>query len=355
MNKATILWGALALFASTSLASVVPTEDLSWHPAPGTRVRREIVTRHNLTPEVMRMVTNGVEQLSQRPFDLKTEQVLTVTDTLSSSEGGRPTKLRRYYDASSFRVESDQSRSEDASANLVFEGAGSVVGKGVTFTWVPEDKEYGRYFDTVDGIEEILPDLSEDLSLRSLLPAGPVAPGDTWELKPSVLGKLFGVGGKTNYDMKESAGYALLRTMRLGIGLHMESIFGAEGEGKVNAMFTGTEEVQGRKLALIYLTFDVDVSRDMSDLAGSALSPVEMASGFRVESATVKLALKGSGILRWDLKAGHLYDTRDLHAAERVSTRLIQVREGAEGPESFEQELTMVGAVTHSSVCIPEK
>ena len=353
MNKQLLGACALVLGVGTSLGGDSSATEITWAPAPGLRLQRVVETKHQLTAEVMRTSVNGVESLSQRAFDILSTQSVTVTDEMRSRAGGRPTEFRRYYDQGGIVVRPESPGDPAQAKTGGLRGQASVQGQGVVFTWVPEDEEYGRYFDVKEGVEEVLPGLSEDLSLRTLMPPTAVEVGDTWELEPSALAQLFACGGDLNYNLADERSYSLLRTMRLGVGLQMASVLEGEGFGDVTAMFTGTEEINGRTLARIFLMFDVNATKDVTELAAGGMTMAELVSGFRADSATVSLSLEGSGTIRWDLEGGHLYDTVDVKAAQRVGTKIVLLRDTDDGQDSRVQQLVMVGNVTHSSVCKP--
>lgn len=349
--NALLLSGLLTLLSAGTPAP--QADSLVWSPEVGARLQRTIVSRHTLTAERMEQTVNGEAALSQRLFDLTTELQLRSVDEVRRIEDGRPAVLRRFYEACSFAAETTRSRGRQQTKEASFLGTGSVVDTGVVFTWIPEDEAYGRYYDAAEGIEEALPGLEADLSLRQLLPPTPVEVGASWTLEPGVLRYLFTTGGDTDYQLEENKGMGLLRTMRCGVGMNLEQAFGGDETGKVEANWLGVEEVDGKRLALIDLTFDVVLSRDLRERAAASMSVAELARGFSMASALVELALEGGGRVRWDLDAGRLHDTVDLKASERVEVSLTLERQREEGeePERSVQLLIMTGVVTQSLAC----
>ncbi len=349
--KTLILPSLLALLSASTPAP--QADSLAWRPTPGARVQRSILGKHTLTAERMEQSVNGESTMSQRLFDLSTRVRLRVTDELREAEAGRPSVVRRYYEQSTFSAETTRSLGRQQTKDAKFQGAGSIVDTGVVFTWVPEDGNYGRYYDAEEGVEEALPGLEADLSLRQLLPEGPVEIGAEWTLTPGVLRFLFTAGGDTDYQLDADKGINLMRLMRCGVGMNLEQIFGGEESGEVTARWLGTEEVDGKKLALIDLAFDCLLSRDIKDRAAMGMTVDELAMGFEMESALVELALKGGGRVRWDLGAGRLHDTIDIKASERVQVMLTLTRPRAEGeePETNVQVLVMAGFLEQSITC----
>jgi len=349
--KSLILPSLLALLSASTPAP--QADSLAWRPTVGSRVQRSIRGSHTLTAERMEQSVNGESSMSQRLFDLSTRIRLRVTDELREVEDGRPSVVRRYYEQTTFSAETTRSLGRQQTKDAKFEGVGSVVDTGVVFTWVPEDGNYGRYFDAQEGVEESLPGLEADLSLRQLLPKEPVEIGAEWTLTPGVLRFLFTAGGDTDYQLNADKGINLLRLMRFGVGMNLEQVFGGEESGEVKARWLGTEEVDGKRLAMIDLTFDCVLSRDMKDRAATGMTVDELATGFEMESALVEMALKGGGRVRWDLGAGRLHDAVDIKASERVQVMLTLERERGEGeePETNVQVLVMAGILKQSITC----
>jgi hypothetical protein len=344
MNALQGLLLPLLLGASVGSWPDASVEELSWHPAAGTKLQREIVTSHFLTAAKQKITEGGEETISQRRLELKSVQRLKVTDVLLAVEGGRPTKLHRLYEDSSFEANIESSAGMKRTRDEKLKGAGSVVGSGVVFTWVPEDAEYGRYYDRNTGIEEVLPGLIEDLDMRELVPGREVKLSDTWELEPGVLKGVFHCGGDVVFDLAGGTGSEMLRMMRLGVGLDLDQVFGGSEEGRVTATLVAiTEEEDGLRLAEVRLDFDVLLERDLKERAQAGTSLTEARMGLYVDSTVVTMKLEGSGVIRWNLDAGRLHDTVGLKASQTVGCKLVRARPGSDGPQFSSQELVMTG------------
>ncbi len=329
-------------------------ETPAWTLAEGARLRVEFESRHRLTAERDERITAQGSTLSQRTFDLSTTVRLAVVDRLEERDGERPLRFTRVYETSAFDADTTRSRGRQQTKDDRLAGTGSVEGTGVVFTWVPEEGEYGRYFDRREGAEESLPGLEADLTLRGLLPAGPVEPGASWEPAVGALRGLLTTGGDQDYEVDEDQGLALLRTLRVGLGMNLEQAFGGSEEGELRVTWIGVEEVEGRRLALLDVDFDVVLEHDVTARAAASSSMDELARGMVVEAARVRLALRGGGRLRWDLAGGHLHDTVDLAASERCRLELTQRLPGegdAEEPATVTQVLVMAGRLEHSIRC----
>jgi len=160
--------------------------ELRFAPAEGSEVRRTITIDQGAAP-------------------LTTHRVLRTLDQYRKVGDGRPLLLRRHFEQT----------------ELPFEGT------SVVYTWIPEEKAYGKYYDAREGSELALRDLAEDLDLRALLPTEPVAVSEAWSLPVAGLRDVLAPLG--DLDLRD-----------------------AKGECKLELAAVG--EVQGRSLATIELT-----------------------------------------------------------------------------------------------------
>lgn len=333
-----------------------PAQELVWAPKPDVLLRREMVTKHTLSAKSQVSEANGERVVSQRLFDLDSTQYLTVTDRVFERADGRPTKMNRMFNECRFEANTETSAGGLTTKDGAIIGDSGFVGRSVMFTWVPEDKEYGRYYDKKNGIEELLPGLSVSMSMRELMPKDPVKLGSSWDMAPGVLAGVFNSGGDTDMELGNGVKAPLYRIMRLGTGLSISNLFGEKEEGTVKATWIGTEESSaGRMLALLKLDFDVTLERDMRDRADGSLMLKSRLAGIRIESALVQLKLQGSGTVRWDLEGAHLHDVQDFRADEEVSTKLVQYVDGPDGKVHSSQELVMFGWLEHKVSVLEEQ
>ena len=343
MSTSRLLVLPLVLATSAFALRAIPADSIEWRAGAGQTLRREFVTKHLLVTESMTTRRGDQETISQRVFDLRTTQTLRTSDQLLEVEEGRPLKMRRYYDEARLAGVAETSGGSMLTRDERVSGDSRSEGLGVVFTWIPEDQEYGRYFDSLEGIEESLPVLAVDLDYLSLLPEEPVEVGSTWKLPPSALRDVVSPGGNLDYDLGEVRDILLVRTIRQGTGAYLFEFFGGTEEGTVTATWEKTEEVDGRRLARIKLEFDVTLTQDLTDLANHGRTAEEYAAGMVVQEGQGVLGLKGGGVVRWDLDRGHLFDTEELAADERISTHFVFAYARNEELGTTEQELTMIG------------
>jgi hypothetical protein len=140
----------------------------------------------DLTSESIRLTHGEDAAPVTGQIRLHSRHVLRVVDHFLEIEGGKPTKLRRTF-LESRRDSQMGFQQMDGLAPIAPMKQSGPLGNGVAvvFEWSPEESRYGRYFDAREGEEEDLIGLEEDLDLRALLPAEPVAVGASWNASRS--------------------------------------------------------------------------------------------------------------------------------------------------------------------------
>ena len=311
---------------------------LRYAPEVGLVLRRNFEVKHflALTRSVTRVGER--EEMGQRTFDLRNVEKLQTSDRILAVGEGRPLSVRRYFDRGGLDGFADLSGA-GGSVNLRAVGMSRLKGKSVRLTWVPEDGVYGRYFDGLDGVEEDLGSLREDLDLRSFLPTGPVEIGESWSVPPAAMGDALSPGGMLSYDFSQSKNISLARTLRLGTASHLFELFSQEVSGEVSATLVGVEEVDGVRVAVVSAKWTVETSADLTELANRNSASEERQFGQSVEAMSVRLELQGEGTLRWDLERHHLL-SYDLSSAEDV---ISSVKTRTDGEEQLREEVLEMG------------
>lgn len=344
-----------SLLVSASAFALHSAGELSWHPAKDTTLRRELITRQILATESMTFREGSQEMVSQRIFDLVTTTTVRTSDQLREVEAGRPRVLRRFYDEARLEARAEVSGGRQQTRGVDFSGKSAFQGQSVVFTWVPGDGEYGRYYDGLEGFEERLAGLDEDLGARSLLPAEGVTEGASWELPPAALRGLFGAGGDLAYEFEAVKDPLISRSMTMGVGANLSRVFGGEETGTVKARWVRTEELEGHSLAVLELELDVQLSKELRDLANELRAVNERASGQEATSSLLTITLKGGGTVRWDLGEGCLFDTQELRADQRlVFNKKVAWTQDGERREN-EQQLVMTGSILQESKVTVER
>ena len=336
---------ALVACAAVFSAFARPADELAFRPAAGAKAAKKCAIEIELAVRDFALRING------EPAPKKTAEGLgelsallhldaQVTDTYVKSAGGRPLELTRAYETLRLRGETgDRSRTET--------DLDTFVGETVRFVWDEEKQAYAKSLVEVEATrvdvdatrvgldatrvgldatrvgaeakDEALAGLSEDMDARGLLPARPVAVGDTWKVSGDALAALFVPGGLFGLDARGGAD----AEMRAFLG---QLARGARGL-TVECTYTGAREEAGRTLAKIAFTFDGDTAFDVLGLAQSIAPDVsEAAHGLAVEA---QLHLDGKGALEWDVAAGRAHALAFESALElRVDVRAEIEQEG---------------------------
>jgi len=337
------MWSPCRPLAALMLlgVGVFGQETLRYAPEEGSVLRRNFEVKHFLA--VTRSVTRlgEHEEIGQRTFDLRNVEKLQTSDRILSVGGGRPLSVRRYFDRGGLDGFADLSGA-GGSINLRALGLSRLKGKSVRLTWVPEDEVYGRYFDAVDGVEEDLGSMREDLDLRLFLPDGPVELGTSWSVPPAAMGDALSPGGMLSYDFSKSKNISLARTLRLGTGSHLFELFTQEVSGEVTATLEQIQESYP-SIAVVSVKWDVNTRTDLTELARRNRASGEMQFGQELVGMVVDLNLKGEGTFRWLTEGANHLKSYEFDSTEDVKSS-VKTRREAEGPVR-EEILEMGGRV----------
>ena len=314
---------------------------LRYAPEEGGVIRRNFEVKHFLAVTRSVTKTGDLEEVGQRTFDIRNVEKIQTSDRILKVEGGRPVSFRRYFDRGGLDGFAELSGAVGA-MNLRAVGVSRLKNKSVMFTWVPEDEVFGRYFDAVDGVEEDLMKMREDLDLRAFLPDGPVEVGVPWSVAPVAMGDALSPCGMLSFDFSRSKNISLARTLRLGTGSHLFELFRGDVEGEVSATLKSVDDVEGDQVAVVAVEWDVETRSDLTDLARRNRATEETRFNKELVGMDVTLLLKGEGTFRWDIKRGHLLDY-DFSSAEDIQSS-VKSRFGEDG-EIREELLEMGGRV----------
>lgn len=329
--------GALVLLSVGALGQ----ETLRYAPEEGVVLRRKFEMKHFLAATRSVTKVGEFEEVGHRIFDVRNVENLQTSDRILSVGDGRPLRVRRYFDRCGLDGFADLSGAA-GSINLRAVGISRLKGKSVMLTWVPEDAVYGRYFDTLDGVEEDLGFIREDLDLRGFLPEGVVEVGASWSVPAIAMGDALSPGGMLSFDFSKSKNISLARTLRLGTASHLFELFSQKVEGEVKATLVGVEEEEDVRLAVLSVTWDLKTHTDITELANRNRASEEMQFGKQLVAMEVGLELKGEGTIRWDLGSNHL-SSYEFSSAEDVDSS-VKTRIGDESPIR-EEILEMGGRV----------
>jgi len=184
-------------------------------------------------------------------------------------------------------------------------GSSALEGEPVVFTWDGDADDYKVAFaEGSDGDADLLEGLTEDLDFRTILPPNDVSAGDTWTVDPNAIRAVLAPGGNVKLTPDDESG-----EMGMGGGGPMSTAqFLQNLEGDVTAKFTGVEDDDGAKIAVIELDIDVSSAMDLTSWFSDLMEKQEMPEGIDVqidvESFDSEYLFEGKGELRWNMTTG---------------------------------------------------
>lgn len=335
---------ALALAPAVSAALARPASDvLTCAPAQGSAVERTFTLEHGLASQKVELAGAG-NPLMQMGLEVSSKIELSVVDTYTKVESGRVLEFRRLYQGCGMHIDLSTTNPQGAKADDHADADTPLRGHTVVFTWVPEEKDYGRYYDGAETLEEYLGKLREDLDLRCLLPGPETHQGGTWTIDPARLVDVFVAGGEIPLGFVSGGGGRFARVLMSGVGGPLQEVFGGTVKGSVTARWAETREAslesRGARLAVVPLAVSIETEHERADAADPPLSGEEPSDVQKVRHSGVHWKFEGSGTLVWNLDAQR-FETLDLVGREEVSSDLTLDA----GSESTRQVLTMAGSL----------
>jgi hypothetical protein len=342
----------------------------------GTNVQKRFELQHELTIQKIELSGTGSDSLSQQQLELSSEIVLEVADTFQKTSPVRPLVLQRLFKSSSFHIDFAFSDASGRKIPDAWDADSPMKNKSVVFTWVPEEKGFSRYYDQVEGVEEHLSTLTEDLDLRCLLPsgggggggngesgakdgqadAGPEKPravreGDVWTLELKPLASLFSPGGSIPMSYVNGGKGGLTTAILAGVGGPLSPVFAGSIKGNCTAKWTETKTTDEGKLAVIDLVLDLETEADRTEAARRYLRSEEDDDQSPVRHAGVKWKFTAyKGTLLWNLDAGR-FEKLDLVGREDVTSDI----QFARGVDASAQLLSMAGSLKIAASVLPAK
>jgi hypothetical protein len=329
----------------------------------GTTVQKRFEIQHELTVQKIELGSAASGAMSQQQLELSSEVVLQVADAYVKTSPVRPLVLQRLYKASTYHIDFAFS---DASGQKVpdsWDAESPMKDRSVVFTWVPEEKEFGRHYDQEEGAEEHLSTLAEDLDLGCLLPPpetnGPggtekpraVREGDRWTVDLKPLASLFSPGGSIPMSFVKGGKGGLKMAISAGVGGPLSPVFAGTIKGNASAKWAATERTDEGRLAVIEFAVDLENEADRTEIMRRYLRQDEDDQESLIRHAGVKWKLSGgSGTLRWNLDAGR-FEKLDLVGREDVSSEI----QFAKGGETSSQSLSMAGSLKIVAGVVPPK
>lgn len=306
MRKAT--YAALIAPALLALAPLAP-EKVSFAPKAGATVTKTFSNSTTMELEDMEVLMGG--QPAPMPGDpemkMESTQTVTVTDTYGKLEGGRLDRLERTYD--SIGMEMEMAVEMGMTQEMSGDGSSRLEGRTVVFAWDEKEGDFvARYAEDEEGDPALLEGLEINMDLRGLLPSGDLAVGDSYDIDPMGLADLLVPGGNLSLEMEmdgaASAGVPGADPGQMG---DFSAFFDDVIEGDATGKLKEIREVDGKRLAVIELEFDVSGSADLTELVADAMANSdELPPGMSMDVERMEMAMtyEGKGELLWDLGAG---------------------------------------------------
>jgi hypothetical protein len=332
------IW-TLALAAS---ALTVTGEELALKARVQDTVERTFHRESTLSLEKMSMRMDGEEgppPPGEMEREIKTEAHLTVRDVVLRTEDGRALSLQRSF--------SEVSRSRSMHMTDPMGGVhdqdtleeSELEGKTVVFE-LEGDETVTRWAEDGDGDDALLAGLVMSIDLESVLPAGSVEEGDTWDISTSLLATLARPAGELHLEPTEEPADTL--------GAPPEGFEPPDPEygGEIEATFLGVREEGGRRLGAVELTIDALALVDLSAMADFETEvPDDAPPGMimpAIESMDEERLYTGDGLLLWDLEAGRLLSL-EINCDVRLTQTITMILELGDEEKTMEQVMVLNG------------
>lgn len=298
--------------ALPALVAFGPQADsLKFAPAVGSTVTKTFSSNTDFSLDEMNVRINGEPNpmMPEISMQMVFSQNVTVADTYNAVADGRPTKLTRKFDSGSMDMEMNMEidmMGETQDESSTGSGASKLDGSTVVFTYDADSGEYtAAYPEGEEGDADLLENLAENMDLRGLLPAsGDLTEGESYEVPLTALIDIFAPGGDLKLDLKMDGADAMGGPdpkMMADFRRIFEEMVAGEATGK----YVGAREVDGVKVGVIELTFNINASRDMSEFVSEIMGE-QMPEGMdmSVNRLDVEFAYEGGGELHWNLAEG---------------------------------------------------
>jgi len=296
-------FGFAALVIPLTLGLAFVADDLSFHPAKDHKSQKELRIDGEFRVKEASFTVNG-EPMPGEMIDQVTSQdmllslAIDATETFLATKDGLPTDLLRSYDKIEAKFEVGDEPSEPEAAN-------DLEGKVVRFQWDDKASEFKKSFHESKGDEALLESLIDDMEVRALLPAKKVATGDTWEVDAEHMTALFFPGGLGTNAAGDASDGPDLDAMGEEMAKQMEEAF---KDFKVTCTYKGTRDAEGTRVGEIAFTYDGKASLDLDPILQQAQDAFGGEGVPEMDfTATATMALKGEGVLLWDVASGVLH------------------------------------------------
>jgi hypothetical protein len=320
-----ILIGALALLFLPA------TGDFRHETREGTSVQRLFTLTRDMAHESTTMSLDG-EELPQRPGERTDKATLTLifTDHVEKSSDDEVQEFRRSYDeiGGTLMTEVEQAGREATGPNEI-EVVSDLAGEEVLFTRGDEGFTPKAVDDDLD--EELLLDLSSELTFAWFLPEDSPEEGDTWSIDLAHIAILTRPGGDLSMH-PEGSEYERPGTLEY------------EREGDFDLTYAGTREVDGDEFEVIKISIDLTSTRDMTEIVLASQGDLPEGSP-QLKSFILSSDLEGEGEMLWDSAAGRMASLQLEFEVQDTRSQNLDVQT-PDGERDLERVTIAVGTTT---------
>ena len=343
------------LFLTPALLAMAPTatvvQELKFAPADDTTLTKTFATDMEFNLDDLSIMVDGQDvsaMMGAFEMSMTSESEISVTDTYMGVADGRPTKLKRTFDALESNTSVDVAtefggESQDIPASSPLEGA------TVIYIWNADEDKYDVAYEEEGGDEELLDGLIEDFDMRTFLPPGPVEVGDSWTVDGKALAEL-AMQGNSLHLMPEEMGEDELEMMEQFMNDEFMSTFEELYDGLLECTLKGMREEDGNQLADIEVKMELNASVDLVDTILEVIATVAESEGeemppLDLSAADLNADFEGEGTFVWNLTNNHMQSLEsagDFSVAFDISA---SVEEGGES-QSFDASIEGSGTIS---------
>jgi len=329
-------------------AAAAAPERLRFEPAAVTVLSKNLYISHELALESMGQTLAGGPFRPERiAGSISTWHKVTVDDELLEVQDGVPARLRRTFTdlggGGKLRFgpqTGPRTREEEAVLTSPMRD------RTVDLLWVPEERSWSRCWSRLEADEVWLAGLDGDADLLALLPPGEVAVGESWEIPLTAVRALLAPGGNTLITPRTRNVFS--RTVEIGVGGDFSEILASELSGRLSARLAEVREEGGARLARVELALEgLHGVNDRTELWRTSMPIEEKREKARLLGAFLEYTLDATGVLVWDLTAGHARSL-ELEGRQRFVTTLSKDLAGPQGPTRMDAQSTFAGTLTLS-------
>ena len=301
-----------------AVARPVATE-LVFEPEEGTALARTFVFDTTAALDELAVEVDGEDlsaMLGEFSFEVEGVQTYQARDEFVSVEDGRVVELHRTYEKLAGESETmvDAAMASETTDSTV---SSELEGETVVFTWDPDAEEYDKASgDGSDVDEDLLQGLSMSMDLSGFLPDEPVEEGDSWEIGVMNLAALYMPGGNLGLlpdEMPDVEGFDMDAMTEMMSKYQTWAMDQLEDwvDGSATATFSGVQEVDGVRVAVIDIEMDMAFEADFTDVMEEILSEVlsqmdiPMDIDVTISSVVFDLDTEGEGKLMWSIEGKH--------------------------------------------------